>query len=67
MILKLDKEHADYPRKLAELRKIAAELRGEPRRSVICFKTFAEFSDYNGIFHHKPTRQRVDDETRNRQ
>lgn len=66
MILKLDKKHADYPRTLTELRKIGAELGGEPRRSVICFKTFEEFNEYKDIFHNQPTRQQVD-ETRNRQ
>ena len=61
MIVKLDKTQPDHQRRLAELRRLAAELGGEPRRSVICFKTFEEFNDYKRIFHKNPTPRQADE------
>jgi hypothetical protein len=49
MIVKLDKARPNYKRKLAQLRRIAADLGGEPK-GLFYFKTFDEFNDYKDIF-----------------
>lgn len=66
MIVKLDRTRSNYQRRLAQLRRIAAESGGEPK-GIFCFKTFDEFNDYKDIFCRKPiaTSGRTD-ETRKR-